>query len=641
MSSNYTTHEHTSVAMDEEKQHLVTGGSIKIRETPVNNHDYNNNITRLLDISSNKEWIAYISTSKTEYYPGTSDYRTSITRRRFDTAAIPNNHDQEHFSLAVNKDFYEEKGEGKNHCEFLSISPDGNYIALSFFIRNQNASSSTNPNCLLYKVTADGIELWNKIKFQGRAVFWQNNLALINANFLEVYDTTTCKQIFWFDLRSLNPSNSVHDRVETHNSFIKNASWLQFTGRDNESGDMKKLITFTRHARKQVLVTPYKGGVVRVWSMLDGSRLASFRVNKNEHIMAFSNDNKLIATLTEGVLLFNIYDLKSGLIIYSLTSRCDSAQFELSHLRFCFDDQYLVMSAVEKSKSSSGRGRNSRKVVFEAWHIKSGNCVLFEERSFDIKSLAQEQRWVQPFVTKGYNVQGEKRFYGIYTTTVNNQTVTDRVELDIDQTTTSSSIYFEWVNDNTVPYFTWQVEFENNLNQYENLKCAHITTVEDGKKYLLRFGSNMVQLWHLHNPDCSEYESISVLDQLLYIRAYKGPKYGFNHSFRDRWVVDKFESIKYIGGHPYGRLVVNIKKGEEYNSNDKSGPYHTEEIFLPLGQLSGRKEDIAFDHHQIESVCQALHYQHVVNQEPAIAILQSEDQFTVSVITLARRNDWY
>lgn len=137
-----------------------------------------------------------------------------------------------------------------------------------------------------------------------------------------MYDTATCKQIFWFDLRPLNSFKSVHDRIETHNSFIKNASWLQLIGRDNESGDMKKLITFTRHARKQVLVTPYKGGVVRVWSIFDGSRLASFKVSQNEHIMAFSSDSKLIATLTEGTLLFNIYDVKSGLVIYSLVSRC-------------------------------------------------------------------------------------------------------------------------------------------------------------------------------------------------------------------------------------------------------------------------------------------------------------------------------
>lgn len=98
-------------------------------------------------------------------------YKTSITRRRYDTLAISSNHDEDHFSLAINSDFYDEKGEGKNYCQFLSISPDGDYIALSFFIRNQIASNSTNTHCLLYKVTADGITLWNKIKFQGRAVF--------------------------------------------------------------------------------------------------------------------------------------------------------------------------------------------------------------------------------------------------------------------------------------------------------------------------------------------------------------------------------------------------------------------------------------------------------------------------------------
>lgn len=50
MPLNYTNNQHTSVAMDEEKQHLVTGATTQLRETPINNHDYHNNAIRLLDI---------------------------------------------------------------------------------------------------------------------------------------------------------------------------------------------------------------------------------------------------------------------------------------------------------------------------------------------------------------------------------------------------------------------------------------------------------------------------------------------------------------------------------------------------------------------------------------------------------------
>lgn len=95
-------------------------------------------------------------------------------------------------------------------------------------------------------------------------------------------------------------------------------------------------------------------------------------------------------------------------------------------------------------------------------------------------------------------------------------------------------------------------------------------------------------------------------------------------------MVDKLESIKYIGGNPYGRLVVNIKKGEAYHAHDKPGPYHTEEIFLLMGQLTERNADVAYSHHQIESVFRVIHYQYIVSQEPEIAILQSEDQLKVS-----------
>jgi hypothetical protein len=88
---------------------------------------------------------------------------------------------------------------GLNHCKFLLISPDGHYIALSFFERNMMGDNKRyrapkNSLCLIFKVE-NGIKFHYEIKFQGRAVFLNSgSLALITPDFMEIYDKRLLSQ---------------------------------------------------------------------------------------------------------------------------------------------------------------------------------------------------------------------------------------------------------------------------------------------------------------------------------------------------------------------------------------------------------------------------------------------------------------
>lgn len=627
-------------------------------EPPIYNNTESDEVI-LLDISCDKKWISYVTyrrqADRMSMYEMDGDKkRTHITRRRF-TAANPVTgkeetvindsergvHETEHFSLEITDDI---KNGGSHHCKFLSVSGNGKYVALSFYERNPASYSgyrdSNNPNCLVYEVCDGVFQLKHQLRCNGRAVFLSErrcSLALINKTTVEVYDNFPKNKAvsFLFDLHPFISSDKyLHEGVEDHESYIQNTSWVDIRN-DEENQDMRRVITFTRHIRHNILTTPFRGGIVRVWSIVeDGVRLTSFSA-LNQHVMAFSKNYKYTAAYIEGTRSVNIYNVKSGLLVYQLKSRAENSKtpFEVSHIRFCYDGRYLAMSGWEENN-----------VVFEVWYIEAEESIYrtttteilsTRPKSDSYSSENKLLKIVQPFVMRGLNDDNKKCLKGFYTSFNGGKLSTTFVELDIDKVSTDINIV--WAKSATLTYKN-TYEIENNLNKFDNLMCGHFDI--DGKRYLIRFGKHTVQLWRLNDIESSGNDFISVNDDLLYIRAYKGPDYGLEYSFRETWRIRNFSSIQFIGGTPSGRMLVNITETTEENDDDRSESntsYHTEEIFLPLDELlfpsryqTRRKSNLQsslvyaqsttdaadtadtngpkFDYHKLESACQALHY---------------------------------
>jgi hypothetical protein len=338
----------TDLASNKDDSYSVRSPSIRIDNC---NITYPNKVI-LLDVSCNKEWISYVTSD------GKDTYLTirNFTEMNFQEAPI-------HYSCNITKHV---KSGGNRHCKFLSVSPDGKYIAFSFYERNivngGRLKNPDNPDCLVFVVGKTGIkDDCIKIKeFQGRAVFLDRKkasthaLALIDLETIKVYDKFPSsfndgkgRPSYWFDLTELSSTGKLLRESVVNDEFhIKNVSWMA-TGEDGTDNEMKRLMTYSRHIRQNVLVTPFtNGNIVRVWSMIeDGIRLTSFPIAEKEHVMAFSKDYKYTASYLKGTrsltnskgttVTINIYNVKSGLLVYKLKPRhqedCYSS-FEISHI---------------------------------------------------------------------------------------------------------------------------------------------------------------------------------------------------------------------------------------------------------------------------------------------------------------------
>ncbi|KAG2230888.1 hypothetical protein INT48_003337 [Thamnidium elegans] len=584
----------------------------------------------LLDISSNKQWMAYVAynfsitnddqSNNTQPDTVASRKKLVLTRRTF-TATDETTGIEE---LGYNGDPVEIPYEiswthitddvmpaQAFNCRFLSISNDGIYVALSFLEidsdRDRPCENSKNLNCFIFEVNGDSFKPAIKMKCQGRAVFLNrkgSTLAIISKKTIEVYEDFSKNRTVTYVFRlSSFYSNSIRscETVNIQKTYVHNTSWFNMP-RNKKTSNIETLVTFTRHIRHNILTTPFTSdGVVRIWSLLeDGARLTSFPALK-QHVMAFSKNYKYAAAYVEDSRSVNVYNVKSGLLVYRLKSRdkSDATFFKISHIRFCYDARYVAMSGLE----------DDSKVVFEVWYVEAERSIYKIVKTI-IKQVDTEEeiadlRRVEPFVRRGMK-NDKKCLKGYYTSYPNRKMTIMCVELDIDRISEDNNINWE---SSTKPEIKNKFEIENGLKNFHGLKCRYIEV--ENKKYLLRFGKHTVQLWDVDSKS-DESSLITKDDNLLYIRAYKGPDYGIEYSFRETWEISGFDSIRYTDGNHYGRLIVNIRRPED----DNISIYHTEEIFLSLDELfpstvkevtvDGQKN--RFDYHKLESACQALHY---------------------------------
>ncbi|GAA5803910.1 hypothetical protein HPULCUR_009395 [Helicostylum pulchrum] len=482
----------------------------------------------------------------------------------------------------------------------LDISSNKHWMA--YVAYNFNATDDSQSENSQHDTVAndrDSIKQVTKMKCQGRAVFLNrkgNTLAIISENAIEVYNNFPKNKTATYVFRlSSFYSNAIRtcETVNIQKTYVDNTSWFNMP-RSDKTSNIETLVTFSRHIRHNILTTPFTGnGVVRIWSILEnGVRLTSFPALK-QHVMAFSKNYKYAAAYVEDSRSVNVYNVKSGLLVYRLKSRdkSDATAFKVSHIRFCYDARYVAMSGLE----------GDAEVSFEVWYVEAERSIYRTVEKIT-KQLGTEgeidnQRRVEPFVRRGMK-ENKKCLKGYYTSYPDERMTIMCVELDIDK---SPDNIVSWEPDANLSLNN-QYEIENGLKNYNHLRCGYIKAGDEN--YLIRFGKHTVQLWKV-SSESSEDNSITDDDNLLYIRAYKGPDYGLGYSFRETWEIHDFHSIQYIGGDCSGRLIVNITMPS--NSENSIESYHTEEIFLPLEQQLLSPEN-QFDYHKLESACQALHY---------------------------------
>lgn len=620
----------------------------------------------LIDISANKQWIAYITedaTTERKYLrirrfkiPDISDDLETTVDSISTKNSGTNSDDPEKFDITeyILKD-------GTNYCYFLSISPTGKRIALSFLKMNkdgvvENQEKVYNPDTIIFKVgSADNcIHKAKRIKFKGRAVFLKNgNLALINKEILKVYDCQRrYRKIHWFNLYPLGATSGSFflEAIDGFESLVK-TSYVHFEPYqlDPNASDAKDIIRISKHIRHNVLTTTYRDHVSRVWSITeDGVRLTSFHSLSKEEIMAFSLDYKYLATFVGKDKSINIYNVKSGLVVNRLKQDKDkksekivvdnSSDFQI-YVCFCHKSQYLAMVSIVKLQETDGiESENNALITFEVWNIVPEKSIYYDTEEIKIDWEMQD-KFIQPFVYEEIKteVHGMPKFKVIYSTSINDGMSKIKVKnLDIfssmDKNQNESNIL--WRSINYAPSTSDQnselddfigmnhiYELDNNLNDYNDLYCFQRKIGE--RSYLLRFGEKTVQLWQVLSFENGG--KITKYDKLIYIRAFKAPFYGFNEAYTDTWYQNTndalYESVNRFQGKQDGRIVISIGHDEESEENSEFGsqseinnhyknePHNTEEIYLPMKYINDPNDtSFIYEYHYFESACQALHY---------------------------------
>ncbi|KAI8080378.1 hypothetical protein BDF21DRAFT_462970 [Thamnidium elegans] len=585
--------EHT----DEESTLYYDSGVTHRSLSAINNRNTETEKVLLLDISSNKEWMASVTRN---VHNANSTYLTvrrliavnadnrdnKITiedgKQATATEDVPLSFD---ISRLIN-------GMDQNHCKFLSISRDGKYIALSFYYSPGAIKNRENIECFLFEVLPKSVRRLESLNFNGRAVFLndeKDSLLLVDAESIRYSDFLNHPyKNTVFDLNIFVPG--VEPILPTHHdSYIKNSSWLNL---QKENDDIKKLITFTKHIRQNILIMPYDA--IRIWSLSEKCILQSSINAEGQHIMAFSksdNDaaadykienNTLAATYSESDQVVNVYNVKNGLIVYSLKVQRGNfgGTFRISHMYFCLDNRYLAISGMEGNT-----------VIFEVWYLYSEKSIYNASRDMGETSdnLIQSKAF-EPFIIQNRN---NDNLTGFYMSKNGDQLETNFLDLHI----VPGIVSIACLNDDITQLCDEYNEIDDNLMNFQNLKCFYVYM--EGENCIIRFGKHTIQFWKVSSEGKSD-GSIHPNDELRYIRAYKGPDYGLKYSFRETWRIRDYNSIEFTEGNVTSRLLVYITPDKLYNCKD-----HREEIFLVSYEANSRG---IFDSHKFESACQALHY---------------------------------
>lgn len=549
----------------------------------------------LIDINTKKTWKGYI----TKTYTTMGMYSSVETADQW-TLTYSQLHTQERYSFDISNHF---KFDTTSSCIFLSISPNGNRIALSSMrVDDESGFASENnihnPDCLIF-IRSKQLKI-HKIKFQGRAMFSKDGkLMLIKKDILEVYDKSYQKT-HWYNLRSFGATPKIPYREQLHTlTYMLHLPYTSYSlvkDQSPEKTEIKHVIAMSKHIRHNVLITSQKNRA-QVWSITEnGVRLTAILKKENEQIMAFSQNYKFLATFDNDERCVNIYNIKSGLRVYKLKPKNKVDQdttFKVTYIRFCKYAYYVVMTGIETNKDESS------KVTFEAWHVQSEQTIYFKEEEIYKHRVNDFNKTFQPFVllngdfyttqqkdvsnnpqetsdimesTFADNRRSEhdeqqqpkvpkkKIFTALYVDYADKDTTIEkRLDIDIyeeikvrtcspehvlsaDTHSSAEDGYSNWERiDTSLLHLDDMAEIQDSPASFDKLACYTYKTDKD--VYVLRFGRHMVQLWRLHYETVNRSNGdIQDQDELLYIHAYKSPDYGFKFSFEDVWALEYKES---------------------------------------------------------------------------------------------------
>jgi hypothetical protein len=483
---------------------------------------------------------------------------------------------------------------------FLSCSGQSGYVALSFMEIHFNGQPTNNPSDLLSTCYIYGNRVSPKeITFQGRAVFTKTKLALVGCNTVDIYSVfadNVIKKVYTLDIEMLSQG---YEAATYHSDFIKELSWAKLI----PNGPIRTIsvaghciITMSRLIRYNILITQYgdcNGGIVRIWSIIDGTLLISYRSKNVEHVLAISDNYRYIATYNEDDMTARIYCTKTSVVLHTIPIRTEADRqdrYTPSYMRFFGDGRYLIISGFEPNTEPPLEYRN---YCFDFWCVPAHKLLLTHETRvyesallpfvMEFQNSSSKYAETTPITNelkngdtrkldRHYNLAEVRAIYTIKTgrrsTLITTKTLfeqdgiysLDKIpwnwrgssESDPQETTSCKITLLMKPGERYMARFCMRPELNDPLNEFKNLLCYSIQMGTD--YYILRFGLYTVQLWRLieMGPNASEadksqkgfqlegspyfYKSMEA-NELVYIRTYKATDYETGLTFKMDWRI--------------------------------------------------------------------------------------------------------
>ncbi|GAN02897.1 hypothetical protein MAM1_0030c02347 [Mucor ambiguus] len=623
---------------------------------------------KLIAISANKEWIAYVSV-----IPGLSIEGVSIklTVHRLDlkeNALWPLNPIiSGDINSSLDHDF-------EHSISFLSVSSKGDLASISYMRDDKKQTYTTSqPKCFIFRVEEErGIVHEKSIEFQGRAVFLSNDkLALVNEKILKIYDCQDGYSLVkWFDLDPI--FEDLHHPGSPNSlepAFLTSKSSMINTPDHQQVASASNILQITKLIQHNMIVATYKFEGTRIWALdRNGIRITSFNSPRpvNGNILNVSSDKKLAASFVKSTLSINVYHVKTGLQAFQLKSLLgnefrNSLNYDkrivkldessnialINYIQFCSRTQYLFHISVYELKFDEGS--NNAMIIFEVWNIEAEMSIYVKTEKIRVDWQAKNSM-IEPFVVEARSLSGIPVFTAIYTSLLEaGRCEFKSMNLTVFGNETMNTWKIKSANSPPTNVSINNLIYEFNQNLYDSNHLISLVASDEQDCnfiYLLRFGMSTVQLWRIRQ-DKEETEKILDEDQLVYIRAFKPPFYHFNEAFSEKWIrndrykeklpinaitpsIDNIDqnssstlanqNVYRLGEHgirlvEFNRLVVSIchPKRHSLTETEKITDHEwLEEVYLPVHNTkvaNGEPVDkfTLKDGHFIQSVCQALH----------------------------------
>lgn len=581
----------------------------------------------LLEISADKDWIAYV-VEKTELNQDRQFYLRIRNITYPNTGAI-----QSQGSLERNITDCMKCLDAFTYS-FLSISPNGDRVAISFckFDPEGNLTSKRR-TCWTFRVAGSQLKPDEEIKCQGKAVFTpDDHLAIVGKHILNLY---SCKEGYKFvnclDIRHLFPDDErmqegAHPKATQvfWNSSFNGPLEFKDTATDRMLSLVQTILHLTRFVKYNHLTPCYHmlaaSGIdssydgASIWSLADG--IKSLPLNLTEEVLAITSDKTLAATFGDESTYLNVYHIKSGLLVSKLESNKNAASrtlYPLEHswprvlyrVHFSKDNEYIFLITIYGDIKSL----NQALFMIEVWS-RTAEKLVFEfetkiERDWDSKNN------LDPYIIE--SADSPPTFTAVYTTLSENGTIIFKSEnLDVFEDVGVSNVKM-------IRSFSMQA-FDSLMQHVCNL---WLTSGLENIDYQLSFGKFAVELWR-HKKSNGKTQR-----EMIYIRAFKSPRYHQGRGFRERWILESCDESRAVIQRPGQLSSLGIRFGERdrvvvrIKSAQNHALLHQDEIYLPIGALQladkkalnlakeGKQSSFEFacaDFHYIESVCRALHF---------------------------------